>query len=117
MQQPKALKVLGFEAGVFGDAGEHFWADLNAIMEGEDEIRMFRVGKDLVGAGLALELPADGEEGLEDFFRLCGAPLAHAARLKTSEISGEGSPCSRRSAMIRRTSASTLETASSRVEP
>ena len=70
---------------MFGDAGKHFGADLDAIVEGEDEIRMFRVGKDFMGAGSALELPAEGKESLEDFFRLCGAPLAHAARLKTSE--------------------------------
>jgi hypothetical protein len=35
MQQPKALKVVGFEAGLFGDAGEHFGADLDSFVEGE----------------------------------------------------------------------------------
>jgi len=117
MQQPKALKVVGFEAGLFGDAGEHFGADLDSFVEGENEIRVVGVGKDFVGAGLAFDLPTDGKKGLQDSTALLGAPLAHAARLKTSETSGEGSPCSRRSARMRSTRASTLETASSRVAP
>ena len=117
MQQPKDLKVVGFEAGLFGDAGEHYWADLGSFVEGENEIGVLGMGENFVGAGLAFELPTDGKKGLQDFAALLRAPLAHVARLNTSETSGEGSPCSRRSARMRRTRASTLETASSRVAP
>ena len=111
------LKVLGLEAGVFGDASEHFGADLNSFMKAEDEIGIIRMGENFMGTGLAFDLPTDGEEGLEYLAALGRAPLAHAARLKTSETSGEGSPCSRRSARMRSTRASTLATASSRVAP
>ena len=113
----RKLEVAGFEAGVFGETGEHFGADLDAIVEGEDKIRILGMGQNLMGAGLAFELPTDGEKGLEDFSAFGRTPLAHAARLKTSETSGEGSPCSSRSARMRRTRASTLATASSRVVP
>jgi len=109
--------VFGLEAGLFGDAGEHFGADLDSFVKSENEIGIVRMGENFMGAGLALDLPTDGEEGLKNLSALGRAPLAHAARLKTSETSGEGSPCSRRSARIRRTRASTLETASSRVAP
>ena len=102
---------------MLGDASEHFGADLDSFMKGEDEIGIVRMGENFMGTGLAFDLPADGEEGLENLAALGRAPLAHAARLKTSETSGEGSPCSRRSARMRSTRASTLATASSRVAP
>ena len=64
------LKVLGLEAGVFGDASEHFGADLDSFVKGEDEIGVVRMGKNFMGAGLAFDLPADGEEGLENLAAL-----------------------------------------------
>ena len=36
------LEVFGLEAGVFGDASEHFGADFDPLVEGEDEICVAR---------------------------------------------------------------------------
>ena len=72
---------------MFGNTREHFGADLNALVEGEDKIRIAWTGKDSVGAGLALDLPANRKEGCENLAALRRAPLAHAARLKTAALS------------------------------
>ena len=62
----RKLEVVGFEACLFGDAGEHFGADFDSFVKSENEIRVVGVGEDFVGAGLAFDLPTDGKKGLQD---------------------------------------------------
>ena len=63
----EGLQVVGGEAGVLADAGQHARADLFAIVEREDEVGTVGMGENPVGAGgLPLDAPANSEKGRQD---------------------------------------------------
>src|SRR5271157_1944415 len=90
-------------------------------MEGLDKVGPAFAGEDLVrAAGLALHTPTDPEERSENAARPRGRPVAQAAvAVSKDTVTGPGghSPCSSRSARIRRSSAWAWVSASSGVAP
>lgn len=74
-----ALQVLGLEAGVLGDAREHAWAKLFAIVEGEHEIGPTLARQSAMRTRLTLDPPSELEKRSEDALGLRRRSLAHAA--------------------------------------
>ncbi len=100
------------------DARQHFGADFVAIMEGENKIRPANAGKCFVRTGLSFYLPAQPQQSSKKMLCFYRRPLAHAA-MGMEIFMGKGrlSFCSSRSAITRRASISTFDTASSEVAP
>src|SRR5215207_1204599 len=76
------LQILGPKTGPLCDSGEHPRTDFDGFMEGEDVIGPTLAREGAMRTALALEAPADAEQGGEDSIRFCGWPLAHATMEK-----------------------------------
>src|SRR5665647_1561822 len=112
-----ASQVLRTEPAVLGDPRQHPWADLIAIVKGEDEVGPAGTGKDAMRAGLALDRPANPKKGRENELGSGARPVAHAAAKEMFRNSRPASWFSRRSATTRNASACTRAMASSWLAP
>jgi len=110
-------KILWFQSRIPSDARHHLGADLIALVKSENIIGPPLSAQNFMRSGLAFDRPADVLQSAQDKPRLARSPPAHAATVKTASSSGASSPFSTRSARIRKTRASTFDTASSRLEP
>ena len=110
-------EVIGAQASMSCDPGHHPRPNLFAVVKREHVVCPSCPSQRPMRTTLSLDLPADPQQGCQDYSGLTCSPVAHAATVNTCLNSGALSPCSSRSAKARRTSASTRAIASSRVVP
>src|SRR3954451_22430283 len=97
-------QVLGSQARPLGDPREHARTDLLAVVEGEGHVGPAVPLQDPVrGADLTLDPPPDAKQRGEDPPGLARWPRAHAGTAnRPATPAGTASPCSTRSARVRR---------------
>ena len=109
-------QVFRAQAGMAGDAGEHPGTDFFAVVKRIDDVRPAFALQDPVRSALPLDLLPDTLQGSENAAGPSRSPPTHAAT-KSSLTSVTVSPCSNRSASVRKASASTFARASCCVAP
>ena len=82
-----SLEVVGRESSPLSDALQHFWADLVAVVEGEEKVRPACALEQPVRAGTAGVLPANAQASGQHAPGLGGAPVQAAVKLMLSRSS------------------------------